>query len=62
MTVPSVDVVANDVAHLTDRVEKLEDKVEAIMLTQRWQMGAAVGFGVVMTLLLPRVSAALGLS
>lgn len=62
MTAPSVEVVANDVSHLTDRVEKLEGKVEAIMLTQRWQMGAAVGFGVVMTLLLPRVAAVLGLS
>ena len=62
MTAPNVEVVANDVGHLTDRVEKLEGKVEAIMLTQRWQMGAAVGFGVVMTLLLPRVASALGLS
>jgi tetrahydromethanopterin S-methyltransferase subunit G len=62
MSPPSVDVVANDVGHLTDRVDKLEGKVEAIMLTQRWQMGAAVGFGVVVTLLLPRVASALGLS
>ena len=62
MCLPSVEVVANDVDHLTDRVEKLEAKVEAIMLTQRWQMGAAVGFGAVVTLLLPRVASALGLS
>jgi hypothetical protein len=32
------------------------------MLTQRWQMGAAVGFGVVLTLLLPKVSEVLGLA
>lgn len=62
MSTPSVEVVANDVGHLIDRVDKLEAKVEAIMLTQRWQMGAAVGFGVVVTLLLPRVAAVLGLS
>jgi tetrahydromethanopterin S-methyltransferase subunit G len=62
MTAPSVAVVAERVKTLADRVEKLEAKVEAIMLTQRWQMGAAVGFGVVMTLLLPRVAAVLGLS
>ncbi len=62
MSAPSVEVVANDVGHLINRVEKMEAKVEAIMLTQRWQMGAAVGFGVVMTLLLPRVASVLGLS
>jgi tetrahydromethanopterin S-methyltransferase subunit G len=62
MSPPNVEVVANDVGHLTDRVEKLEAKVEAVMLTQRWQMGAAVGFGVVMTILLPRVASVLGLS
>lgn len=62
MTEPSVEVVANDVGHLMGRVERMEAKVEAIMLTQRWQMGAAVGFGVVMTILLPRVAAVLGLS
>ena len=62
MTEPSVEVVANDVGHLMARVERMEAKVEAIMLTQRWQMGAAVGFGVVMTILLPRVATVLGLS
>jgi tetrahydromethanopterin S-methyltransferase subunit G len=62
MSPPNVELVANDVGHLTDRVEKLEAKVEAVMLTQRWQMGAAVGFGVVMTILLPRVASVLGLS
>jgi tetrahydromethanopterin S-methyltransferase subunit G len=62
MTAPSVAVVAEREKTLADRVEKLEAKVEAIMLTQRWQMGAAVGFGAVVTLLLPRVASALGLS
>jgi tetrahydromethanopterin S-methyltransferase subunit G len=62
MTAPSAAVVAERVKTLADRVEKLEAKVEAIMLTQRWQMGAAVGFGAVVTLLLPRVAAVLGLS
>lgn len=62
MSTPSVEVVANDVQHLIDRVEKLEAKVEAGMMLDQWKMGAAVGFGVVMTLLLPRISAVLGLS
>ena len=62
MSPPSVEVVANDVGHLIDRVEKLEDKVEAIMKTQYWLMGGGVVFGAFMTLLLPSISAALGLS
>lgn len=62
MTAPNVEVVANDVGHLTDRVEKLEAKVEAIMKSQYWLMGAGVVFGAFTTLLLPSISAALGLS
>jgi len=62
MSLPSVEVVANDVGHLIDRVEKLEAKVEAIMKTQYWLMGGGVVFGAFMTLLLPSISAALGLS
>ena len=62
MSPPSVEVVANDVGHLIDRVEKLEAKVEAIMKTQYWLMGGGVVFGAFMTLLLPSISAALGLS
>ena len=62
MSPPNVEVVANDVGHLTDRVEKLEGKVEAIMKTQYWLMGGGVVFGAFMTLLLPSISAALGLS
>lgn len=62
MSDPTLPVVADRVEHLTARLEKLEARVEAVMMTQRWQMGAAVGFGVVLTLLLPKISAALGLS
>lgn len=62
MSGPTVEVVANDVLHLTERLEKVEAKLEAVMLSQRWQMGAAVGAGVVVTLLLPKVSQVLGLS
>ena len=62
MTGSSVEVVANDVGHLMDRVEKLEAKVEAIMKSQYWLMGGGVVFGAFMTLLLPSISAALGLS
>jgi hypothetical protein len=62
VSAPILDVVASDVGHLTDRVERLEARLEAVMLTQRWQMGAAVGFGVVLTLLLPKVSEVLGLA
>ncbi len=58
----SLPVVKSDLAHLTRRVEKMEARLEAVMLTQRWQIGAAMGAGVVITLLLPKLSAALGLS
>ena len=62
MNAPTLPVVANDVEHLTTRLDRVEAKLEAVMLTQRWQMGAAVGFGVVLTLLLPKFSHVLGLS
>jgi tetrahydromethanopterin S-methyltransferase subunit G len=62
MSPPTLPVVANDVEHLTERLTKVEAKLEAVMLTQRWQMGAAVGFGVVLTILLPKISSALGLT
>jgi len=62
MSAPTLAVVANDVKHLTDKVASLERQMDAVMALQRWQMGAAVGFGVVLTLLLPKISAVLGLS
>jgi hypothetical protein len=62
MSAPTLAVVANDVKHLTDKVVELERQMDAVMALQRWQMGAAVGFGVVLTLLLPKISTALGLS
>jgi|TARA_R110000868_G_scaffold91469_4_gene253697 tetrahydromethanopterin S-methyltransferase subunit G len=62
MSDPTPAVVADRVARLTDRVDALERQMDAVMALQRWQMGAAVGFGVVLTLLLPKISAALGLS
>ena len=62
MSAPTLPVVANDVEHLTARLEKVEAKLEAVMMTQRWQMGAAVGFGAVLSMLLPKISSALGLS
>ena len=62
MSGPTLGVVANDLKHLTERVDKLEERLEAVMKVQRWQMGGAVGAGAVLTLLLPKISAALGLS
>ncbi len=62
MSAPTLPVVADRVEHLTERLEKVETRLEAVMMTQRWQMGAAVGFGVVLTILLPKISAALGLT
>lgn len=62
MSVPSPAVVSDRVDGLIKRVKEIEDKLDAVMMTQRWQMGAAVGFGVVLTLLLPKISQALGLS
>jgi hypothetical protein len=62
MSGPTLDVVANNAEHLTHRVEQLEERMEAVMKVQRWQMGGAVGAGSVLTLLLPKISAALGLT
>jgi len=59
---PSLDVVANDVRHLTDRVKKLEAKEEASSRKGDIQTGIAVGFGAIMTLLLPKIAEVLGLS
>lgn len=59
---PSVEVVANDVGHLTTRVEKLEAKLEASLRKGDIQTGVAVGFGAIMTLLLPKIAEVLGLS
>lgn len=62
MSEPSVAVVANDVGHLTDRVEKLEADIKSVMKMQYWLMGASVVFGGFMTLLMPKIAEALGLS
>lgn len=62
MSAPTLGVVANDLKHLTERLDKLEERLDAVMKVQRWQMGMAVGAGAVLTLLLPKISAALGLS
>jgi hypothetical protein len=62
MSGPTLDVVADRVARLTDRVIDLEKQMDGVMSLQRWQMGAAVGFGVVLTLLLPKISNVLGLT
>lgn len=62
MTGPSLDVVADRVRNLTERVKEVESRLEAVLMSQRWQMGAAAAFGVVLTLLLPKISSALGLT
>jgi len=62
MSGPTLDVVSDRVLRLTDRVIDLERQMDAVMALQRWQMGAAVGFGVVLTLLLPKISNVLGLT
>lgn len=62
MSGTTLAVVADRVERLTKRVDDLEKQMDAVMATQRWQMGAAVGFGVVLTLLLPKISNVLGLS
>lgn len=62
MSDPTLAVVADRVARLTDRVVDLEKQMVAVMALQRWQMGAAVGAGVVLTLLLPKISNVLGLT
>ena len=62
MSPPSLEVVANDVGHLKDKVEKLEAKLEASLRKGDIQTGVAVGFGAIMTLLLPKIAEVLGLS
>lgn len=61
MEEPGLAEVVRDFDRLEKRVEKLEARLEAVLMTQRWQMGAAVGLGSALTLLLPKISAALGL-
>lgn len=61
MSPPSVDVVANDVGHLTARIERLEADVKSVMKMQYWLMGASVVFGGFMTLLTPKIAEVLGL-
>jgi tetrahydromethanopterin S-methyltransferase subunit G len=60
--VPTPAVVADRVERLTKRIEDLEHKVDASMTLQRWQMAGFVGAGSVLTLLLPKISAVLGLT
>ena len=62
MSAPTLPVLADRVARLTRDVEALEGKLDAVMMSQRWQMGAATAMGVVLTLLLPKISSALGLT
>lgn len=62
MSGTTLAVVADRVERLTKRVDDLEKQMDAVMALQRWQMGAAVGFGVVLTLLLPKISNVLGLT
>ena len=62
MSVPTVAVLVELLQDVRDRVKELERQMDAVMAMQRWQMGAAVGFGVVLTLLLPKISNVLGLT
>ena len=62
MSGQTLPVLAERVERLRTDVKELEGKLEAVLLTQRWQMGAAVGLGVVLTLLLPKISNVLGLT
>lgn len=62
MSGPTLEVLAERVQDIRDRVKDLERHMESVMAMQRWQMGAAVGFGVVLTLLLPKISNVLGLA
>lgn len=62
MSAPTLPVLADRVARLTRDVEALEGKLDAVMMSQRWQMGAATAMGVVLTLLLPKIAAVLGVA
>ena len=62
MSAPTLPVLADRVARLTNDVKELEGKLDAVMMSQRWQMGAATAFGVVLTLLLPKIAQVLGVA
>lgn len=62
MSAPTLPVLADRVARLTNDVKELEGKLDAVMMSQRWQMGAATAMGVVLTLLLPKIVAVLGIA
>jgi hypothetical protein len=62
MSEKTLPVVANDVAHLTRRVEAVETKLDAVLRSNIWIYGMAGGAGAVLMILLPKVSKVLGLS
>lgn len=62
MSEKTLPVVANDVAHLTRRVEVMETKLDAVLRSNIWIYGIAGGAGAVLMILLPKVSKVLGLS
>ena len=61
MSAPTLPVLADRVERLTKDVKEIEGKLDAVMMSQRWQMGAATAMGVVLTLLLPKIAAVLGI-
>lgn len=62
MSGPTLEVLANEIEHLKKEVSELKTTLAAVMKSQYWQMGGYVGAGAVLTLLLPKISAALGLT
>lgn len=62
MSAPTPAVLAERVQDLRERVKTLEDRVEALTRGQIWVHASFVAGGVVMTLLLPKISHVLGLS
>lgn len=55
-------VLANDIDHIVDRLQKAEARIDEVQKLMRWGMGAAAGMGVILTLILPKIGKVLGLS
>lgn len=62
MSGPTVAVVANDVKHLTEKVEKLEARVQTMSDRMIWVSGAIAGGGVFVGLLGAKFLDVIGLS
>ncbi len=55
MSGPVLAVVANDVEHMERRMKAVEDKVAFLIKGYYWVCGAAVGFGIMIGVIAPKL-------